>query len=288
MYNQPPPTSTGQYYPGGYPPANPYPPQYAHQPYPPQAAAYGSQPGTYPPQPGQPPANTQPPTTQPPATQPPSAVRPPGQPGGYPPQPTSAYPPQPGGYPPNPQTTAPMSGPPMWYDQYFNGLPPQLAQELQRWFASVDTDRSGNISSRELALVTFGGIPLGEENARKLIKIFDKDRSYSIDFREYTALHQYILAMQQQFMNADRDRSGFLSFQEVTLVCQQAGFSISPVAMNLLFQKYCRDARGLSFGQYLGMCGEMGGIRSKFEWADPRRTGMVTLNFSQYFEACLD
>jgi len=109
------------------------------------------------------------------------------------------------------------------YDQ----IPPQEIARLQQWFAGVDRDRSGSISAPELATVVFGGKPIGVPTATKLIKVFDRDNSGTIDFREYAALNQYLMNMFNAFANADRDRSGFVDTNEIHQAMSAAGFQLS-------------------------------------------------------------
>merc|ERR1712137_1070474 len=72
-----------------------------------------------------------------------------------------------------------------WYAQYYNQIQQAEMNKLRAWFASVDSDRSGSISHVELARLTFGGFPLGLDIAIKLVKVFDRDRSGTIEFYEY-------------------------------------------------------------------------------------------------------
>jgi Ca2+-binding EF-hand superfamily protein len=51
---------------------------------------------------------------------------------------------------------------------YYNQVQQQELFELQKWFNSVDKDRSGDISANELANVAVGGIRLGIDLAIKV------------------------------------------------------------------------------------------------------------------------
>lgn len=63
--------------------------------------------------------------------------------------------------------------------------------------------------------------------ANKLIRVFDKDGSGQIEFREYCALHQFLNAMQNAFFAADRDRSGYIDANEMFAAVSGAGFQLS-------------------------------------------------------------
>jgi len=111
-------------------------------------------------------------------------------------------------------------------------------QTLRAWFDSVDKDRSGNISAVELALVQFGGKPLGPETAAKFIKVYDRDNTKTIDFNEYVALHQMLEKLSNAFFSADADRSGTLDAREIYTAIQNAGFQgLSPQTIDAFGRK---------------------------------------------------
>merc|ERR1712100_361625 len=142
-----------------------------------------------------------------------------------------------------------------WYNQYYQQIQQQELQKLQAWFTSVDADRSGSITAHELQKVTFGGFPLTMAIAIKLVKVFDKDRSGTIDFIEYASMHQFITLMQKSFTQADRDRNGSLA---------------------------------INFPQFLQMGADITLLKSKFEWSDSDRDGVIHVNFTQLLEICAD
>ena len=87
--------------------------------------------------------------------------------------------------------------------------------ELRGTFASVDKDRSGHITAVELTSLQFGGKKFSLDTAKKLVKVFDVDKSGSISFEEYAALHQFVMSMQAAYYQHDRDNSGKLDKAEV-------------------------------------------------------------------------
>lgn len=98
---------------------------------------------------------------------------------------------------------------------------------MQQWFNSVDADRSGSISAQELGGILFNGKPIGVPVAAKLIRVFDRDGSGTIELREYSALHKFLMNMQNAFFAADRDRSGYIDAQEMHQAVSGAGFQLS-------------------------------------------------------------
>merc|ERR1712232_311311 len=74
--------------------------------------------------------------------------------------------------------------------------------------------------------------------AIKLVKVFDKDRSGTIDFIEYASMHQFITLMQKSFTQADRDRNGSLDAHEIHAALQSSGFTIGFVQHNYFSTRF--------------------------------------------------
>jgi len=196
----------------------------------------------------------------------------------YPPAGGSMYGPPPGSFgapPPQPSFVAV----PGWAGSFFQQITPQELAELQRWFTSVDTDRSGSISAGELQNLAFGGIPLGYDIALKLIKVFDRDYSGSIEFNEYASLHKFIQSMQFAFARADKNRNGLLDAREILAALHQGGMSmISLGAVQALFRKHARGKMEIAFSEFLGLVSDIALMRTKFEQIDIGRTGVININ----------
>jgi len=157
---------------------------------------------------------------------------------------------------------------------------------MQSWFSSVDTDRSGTISANELALLQFGGRPLGFRTAKKLITVFDKRQMGSVDFPEYASLHQFLNKMQSDFFQADRDRSGFLDPNEIFGALQNAGFQLSLPTVQAICNKFDttppgQPKLGLAFENFLQVVAHLAAVRSIFEWNDVQKNGRVTFSYDQ-------
>jgi len=276
-------------YPYGQQPYNPGQP--GQPPYNP-----GQQP--YPGQSGQPPYNPQQSyNPQQPGQQPYNAYNGQAQPNPYGSYPQSPPMNQYGGAPNMNSGYAPMYSFPAthrhhnsWYSAYYSSIQPNQMMELQAWFAAYDRDRSGTITAYELAGLNFGGVPLGMETAKKLIRVFDKNRTGAIDFYEYAATHQFLKQMQTGFSVADRDRNMQLDASEIHAAIVAGGFTdvAFPVVQGF-FRKYdVNNAGVIRFEQYLDMCASIALVKSKFSWADQTRSGYVTLNFNQLLEMICD
>jgi len=115
--------------------------------------------------------------------------------------------------------------------------------------------------------------------ATKLIKVFDRDNSGTIDFREYAALNQYLMNMFNAFSNADRDRSGFIDANEIHQAVSAAGFQLSIGTIQALTQKFSTPGRGVDISNFIFICSHLGHLRSIFEFNDSDRDGKVTLTY---------
>eukprot|EP00008_Paramoeba_atlantica_P010768 CAMPEP_0201480416 /NCGR_PEP_ID=MMETSP0151_2-20130828/4900_1 /ASSEMBLY_ACC=CAM_ASM_000257 /TAXON_ID=200890 /ORGANISM="Paramoeba atlantica, Strain 621/1 / CCAP 1560/9" /LENGTH=298 /DNA_ID=CAMNT_0047862257 /DNA_START=86 /DNA_END=979 /DNA_ORIENTATION=+ len=295
---QPPPGQQSAYPPQG---QSAYPPQ-GQSAYPPQGGQPGRAGGAYPPQGGQPgaypPQGGQPGGAYPPqqggAYPPQGGAYPPqaGRGGAYPPQ-GGAYPPQGGAYPPGGSMYPPAGGSmypaqpgygagaphlSAYGQQYYGMIDQGRMMELRGYFSSVDKDKSGHISAQELTHLQFAGKTFSLVTAKDLLKVFDVDKSGSISFEEYAALHQFVVSMQAAFYQHDRDGSGKLDTKEVLAALQQGGFTLSQPTVDSVIKKFKTGsagfgAQGLDFEQFLRMSAFLGQIRSTFMVHDVNRSG---------------
>ena len=173
-----------------------------------------------------------------------------------------------------------------WYASYYNSLKPNEMQEAQAWFRAIDTDRSGEITASEIQRCTFGGKPLGFDTAAKLVRVFDKNFSGSIDFYEYAALHKFLSLMQHSFFAGDTDRSGRLDAREIHTAL---GTSMMQVPMNVvqvLFNKFNKDGYGLSFPDFLLLGCHIASAKSAFAWEHQAQgnRGTITVDLNKFLE----
>jgi len=169
-------------------------------------------------------------------------------------------------------------------------LNPNDINSLQAWFSSVDTDKSGEISSVELAQLNFRGKPLGQDQARKLLAVFDKDRSGQISFQEYAALQQFLNVMSAEFTNGEKrgNTPQSISPVEAHRALQTAGFQVSPTAIQNAAKRFDTTKRGnLSWDDFLALAAHAAMLRSVFEWSDTDHDGKITLDFEQFLYSTL-
>jgi len=169
-----------------------------------------------------------------------------------------------------------------WYATYYNQMQQAEMADARQWFQSVDTDRSGSITANEIAQITFGGFPLGLETAYRLVRVFDRDRSGTMDFFEYATLHKFMKSLQTAFFAADRDHSGHLDVRELPAALNAAGLQLAPNAVMALARKYA--AMPVGFAEFLQLASTVAQCKSLFEWRDVNRTGKLTVDFNTLLE----
>jgi Ca2+-binding EF-hand superfamily protein len=158
-------------------------------------------------------------------------------------------------------------------------IQPHEHQQAAQWFYSVDHDRSGSISGTELAGIQFNGTPIGPQVGFKLIKVFDRDNSGTIDLREYSILHKFLTLMQNAFMSNDQGRQGKLQPQQIFTAIQSSGFQVSLPTIQAMAKKFDPTNTGITFSTYLWICSHLAHARSIFEWNDRARTGNINLTY---------
>ncbi|KAL9648125.1 hypothetical protein ABK040_007490 [Willaertia magna] len=181
------------------------------------------------------------------------------------------------------------------YNPSFGYQPPMVPTNhpLAPFFNAVDLDKSGKITWQELQKSLslpgseFTGKMFSERCARRLIQMFDKNGNAEIDFEEFTQLHNYLLQMKQGFEFVDKDRSGSLDFNEISMALQQSGYRISPNSLQKMFSVFDIQKKGsLNFDGYIELCVFIGIVRSAFTPRDTQRNGWATFSFDQFLEAC--
>ncbi|KAK7502963.1 hypothetical protein BaRGS_00005912 [Batillaria attramentaria] len=192
-------------------------------------------------------------------------------PGGYgAPPPTGGYG-APGGYggaPPGPWGPAP-------------GVDPQVAQ----WFQSVDQDRSGRITAKELqqALVNANWSQFNNETCRLMIGMFDRDMSGTIDINEFSSLWHYIQQWRSTFERYDSNRSGSIEANELHSAYQQMGFNVTPRFVQTVvykFDTYVR--RSLTLDNFIQSCVMIKSLTDAFKQRDTSMTGTITLGYEDF------
>ena len=165
-------------------------------------------------------------------------------------------------------------------------MAPHEKKEAAAWFAAIDTDRGGTITASEIAKCTFAGQPLGWDTAAKLVRVFDKDFSGSIDMFEYSCMHKFLSLMQHAFFSADRDRSGRLDAQEIHQAVAVGQLQVPMPVITVLYNKFNRDGFGVSFGDFLQLVSHIASAKSAYSWEDKAQggRGTITIDINKFIE----
>lgn len=158
-------------------------------------------------------------------------------------------------------------------------------------FLQVDKDRSGQLSEAELrrALVNGDYTAFDEHTVRMMIRMFDTDRSGTINFDEFCGLWGFLAAWRTLFDRFDVDRSGNISLKEFEDALVAFGYRLSPQFVNLLFGTYAKShSRGrgdeyerekvLSFDLFVQACISLKRMTDVFKKYDTDRDGYITLS----------
>ncbi|OAL07153.1 EF-hand [Phaeosphaeriaceae sp. SRC1lsM3a] len=166
--------------------------------------------------------------------------------------------------------------------------PPRDANDreaLWRLFGAVDKDRSGELTEAELrtALVNGDWSPFDGHTVRMMIRMFDTNRSGSINFDEFCGLWGFLSAWRSLFDRFDADHSGSISFVEFNEALVAFGYRLSQGFVTLLFQTYDRGGRnGLSFDLFVQACISLKRMTDVFKKYDEDRDGYITLSFEEF------
>ncbi|KAF9736356.1 hypothetical protein PMIN01_06272 [Paraphaeosphaeria minitans] len=156
---------------------------------------------------------------------------------------------------------------------------------LERLFKQVDRDNNGNLTEAELktALVNGDWSPFDPHTVRMMIRMFDTDRSGSINFEEFCGLWGFLSAWRNLFDRFDADRSGSISYSEFTDALIAFGYRLSPQFVQLLYSTY--DRRGdnnMSFDLFVQACISLKRMTDVFKKYDDDRDGYITLSFEEF------
>lgn len=211
-------------------------------------------------------------------------------------RPSFTSPPPPASYGHGPPPSGPHNRPSIPQQQRppTVGPPPRDQNDrdgLWSLFMQVDKDRSGQLSENELrrALVNGDYTAFDPHTVKMMIRMFDTDRSGTVNFDEFCGLWGFLSAWRGLFDRFDTDRSGMISLQEFTDALVAFGYRLSPQFVQLLFNTYAKNTRGrgddlkgrekgLSFDLFVQACISLKRMTDVFKRYDDDRDGYITLS----------
>jgi len=156
-------------------------------------------------------------------------------------------------------------------------------------FCSVDRDRTGQLSEESLsrALVNGDYTAFDVHTVKMMIRMFDTDRSGTINFDEFVGLWGFLAAWRGLFDRFDTDRSGNISLDEFTEALIAFGYRLSNGFVESLFNTFARNAgtvgpnsrrKALSFDLFVQACISLKRMTDVFKKFDDNRDGYITLS----------
>ncbi len=173
-------------------------------------------------------------------------------------------------------------------------LPPQgtdvqrLERQLHDLFNKVDINRTGVLSEYELsnALLNNDYSRFNSDTVRLMIKLFDKDGTGSIGFREFYHLWNYIAYWRRIFQQFDSNNSKTISFQEYSHALESFGYHISTDTVLYIFQKFSQYRQGaqpsMQFDMFVESLVWLLRCTNSFKKYDTRGTGIGTIPFQDF------
>jgi Ca2+-binding EF-hand superfamily protein len=149
----------------------------------------------------------------------------------------------------------------------------------------TDAAESGELTEAELrtALVNGDWTPFDPHTVRMMIRMFDTNRSGSVNFDEFCGLWGFLSAWRSLFDRFDQDHSGSISYAEFNEALIAFGYRLSQQFVTLLYRTYDRDGRNaLSFDLFVQACISLKRMTDVFKKYDEDRDGYITLSFEEF------
>ncbi|CAI9581757.1 unnamed protein product [Staurois parvus] len=165
-------------------------------------------------------------------------------------------------------------------------IPQGVNAEAFSWFQTVDTDRSGYITLKELkqALVNSNWSTFNDETCIMMLNMFDRGQSGKIDLFGFSALWTYIQQWKSLFQQYDRDRSGCISLQELHQALSQMGYSLSPQFTQQVMTRYAPRSANmtLQLDGFIQVCTKLQSMTEAFREKDTARSGSARLSYDDF------
>ncbi|KAL2134330.1 hypothetical protein VTI74DRAFT_459 [Chaetomium olivicolor] len=156
---------------------------------------------------------------------------------------------------------------------------------LRPLFNAVDKDGTGYLSERELsaALVNGDWTSFDPQTVRMMIRMFDSDRSGTINFEEFCGLWSFLASWRTLFDRFDTDRSGNISLEEFSNALVAFRYRLSDRFVEILFRTYDKRNEGvMSFDLFVQACISLKRMTDVFKKYDEDRDGYITLSFEDF------
>ncbi|KAH7643221.1 Alpha-1 3/1 6-mannosyltransferase alg-2, variant 2 [Dermatophagoides farinae] len=162
---------------------------------------------------------------------------------------------------------------------------------LRSVFDKVDKDRSGQISANELQGALSNGTwkPFNPETVRLMIAMFDKDKTGSINFEEFSHLWRYVTDWLNCFRSFDRDNSGNIDPSELRQALTTFGYRFTDSFLQILMKRYDREGKGhVTFDDFIQLCVQLQSLTNAFRQFDTDMDGWIKISYEQFLTMVLN
>ncbi|ODV60490.1 EF-hand [Ascoidea rubescens DSM 1968] len=176
----------------------------------------------------------------------------------------------------------------------------EIQYKCQELFRRIDTDNSGEISQRELseAIKNPDGTKFDNSTIRLMVKLFDRNKNNTLDFREFFFLYRYFNFWVDSFKSMDTDKSLTIDYEEFLNTLQIFQYNLSPNLSKFIFNKFSRaniqENYGLDYmissktpnamklGNYIECLIWLTKFTAFFQKFDTNNSGVATVNFEDF------
>ncbi|CAG0920240.1 unnamed protein product [Notodromas monacha] len=159
-------------------------------------------------------------------------------------------------------------------------------ERLKGIFRSVDVNGDGEISSGELQRALGNGsfqYPFRLDVVERMISMFDRDFTGTINAREFVALWQYVSDWEKVFRRYDTKSDGYIDRAQFGTCLYAMGYRLSPYAVDSVVKRHGRpDSRGLHFDDFLACCVTVFTLTDIFRVHDTRQNGYASFNYDDF------
>ena len=159
-----------------------------------------------------------------------------------------------------------------------------------QWFKAVDVDKNGQISPIELqaALVNGDMSQFSENTCKILIKHFDQKKLRYLNIQEFSEVFKYIKECRATFEAIDKDRNGYIEFNELYQAFQQMGYRFTSNFIQKLLFEYGHRTWRLNLDSFIIAFIDIKRLTDGFRRRDHSMQGQATFQYEDFIGLAMD